>query len=129
MYRIKYRIISHSVERLTADLGQEVVGLISGAKQGLKITEKWRYCPCHAKGWTFEWLGWPHKMAILSPAGHCKNSLLNYYFHAKHINDQALLGYNSKKQLGLETVTYMKDSRNGHKWHKDGWQLKKAQLQ
>ena len=36
MYRIKYRIISQSVERLTADLGQEVVGLISGAEQGLK---------------------------------------------------------------------------------------------
>ena len=47
-------------------------------------------------------------MAILSPVGHCKNSLLNYnYFNAKQINDQALLGYNSKKQLGLETVTYM----------------------
>ena len=40
MYSIKHRIISQSVERLTADLGQEVVGLISGAKQGLKITEK-----------------------------------------------------------------------------------------
>ena len=37
---LKYRIISRSVERLTADLEQEVVSLISRVKQGLKITEK-----------------------------------------------------------------------------------------
>lgn len=40
MYWIKYRIISQSVEHLTADVGQEVAGLISGAKQGVKITDK-----------------------------------------------------------------------------------------
>ena len=35
--------------------------------QGLKITEKWRDCLYHAKGLTFTWLRWPHKMAVLSP--------------------------------------------------------------
>ena len=35
--------------------------------QGLKITENWRDCLCRAKGLTFTWLRWPHKMAVLSP--------------------------------------------------------------
>ena len=35
--------------------------------QGLKITEKWRDCLYHAKGLTFPWLRWPHKIAVLSP--------------------------------------------------------------
>ena len=40
--------------------------------QGLKMTEKWRYCFCPANGWTFAWLGWPRKMAIPSPVGDVK---------------------------------------------------------
>jgi len=40
MYRMKYRIISQSIECLTADIEQKVVGLIYGAKQGLNVTEE-----------------------------------------------------------------------------------------
>ena len=40
--------------------------------QGLKITEKWRYCLCSANGQTFAWLGWPRKMAFSSPVGDVK---------------------------------------------------------
>ena len=40
--------------------------------QGLKMTEKWRYCFCPANGWTFTWLGRPHKMAVPSPVGDVK---------------------------------------------------------
>ena len=29
--------------------------------QGLKITVKWRYYPCAAKGWTFAWLRWSRR--------------------------------------------------------------------
>ena len=59
--------------------------------QVLKMTEKWRYCLCPANGWTFEWLGWPPKMAVPSLVGDVKivfpistsvrNTLtLNFYF-------------------------------------------------
>ena len=37
--------------------------------QGLKTTEKWRYCLCPANGETFAWLGLTSKMAVWSPVG------------------------------------------------------------
>ena len=53
--------------------------------QGLKITEKWRDCLYWAKGLTFIWLRWPHKMAVLSPVRDLKIVfsilLVLSYFH------------------------------------------------
>ena len=49
--------------------------------QGLKMTEKWRYCFCPANGWTFARLAWPHKMAVTSPSRRCKNSVPNKYYY------------------------------------------------
>ena len=40
--------------------------------QGLKTTEKWRYCLCPANGETFAWLGLTSKMAVWSPVGDVK---------------------------------------------------------
>ena len=65
--------LAQSVERLTAE--REVVGSILGTEsntQGLKMTEKWRYCFCPANGSTFAWLEWSRKMAVSSPVGDVK---------------------------------------------------------
>ena len=35
----------------------------------LKISEKWRCSLCTSSGWTFPWLGWPGKVAVLPPVG------------------------------------------------------------
>ena len=69
--------LAQSVERLTAE--REVAGSIPGAGpilRVLKITEKWRYFLCPASGWTLAWLGWPRKMAVPSPLGNVKYSVL-----------------------------------------------------
>ena len=79
--------------------------------QGLKMTEKWRYCFCPANGWTFARLGWPHKMAVPSPSRRCKNSVPNKYYYccAKYSDTQNKV--NLKKTLCLTKLWHFQQCK------------------
>ena len=42
------------------------LGIFLGA---FKWSKNWRYCPCPANSWTFEWLRWPQERTVPSPVG------------------------------------------------------------